>query len=141
MKDFAYCQKCLFPNTKPDLYFSDDGVCDACISAERKNGKEAGIDWVSRAQEFDQLIAATRAMKGGVYDCVIPVSGGKDSTWQVYAAKNLHDLHPLAVTFDQFDSGELGRYDLEVLRQIGVDHVHFTLNPKVVKNLVRKGFE
>ena len=69
------------------------------------------------------------------------MSGGKDSTWQVYAMKKIHGMNPLAVTFDQFDQTETGAYNLDILRSIGVDHIHFTLNPNVIKKLVKKGFK
>ena len=55
--------------------------------------------------------------------------------------KKIHGMNPLAVTFDQFDQTETGRYNLEILKSVGVDHIHFTLNPNVVKRLVKKGFE
>ncbi len=141
MTAIRYCKRCLFPETKPDLYFDDDGVCDACRSAERKHGFEAAVDWDARAAEFQKVIADAKSRAGGGYDCIVPVSGGKDSTWQVYAMKIIHGMNPLAVTFDQFDQTDTGFHNLDVLRSIGVDHVHFTLNPKVVRGLVKKGFE
>lgn len=134
-----FCKRCLFPETKPDLYFSLDGVCDSCLSADRIHGVVDAIDWDKRAEHFESLISDRRS--GDDYGCIVPVSGGKDSTWQVYAMKNIHKLKPLAVTFDQFDQTDTGRHNLEVLRNIGVDHIHFTLNPKVVKGLVKRGFE
>jgi len=136
-----YCKKCLFPETKPDLYFDDEGVCDACKSAERKHGVEDAVDWDTRAKAFDDLLSGAREKAKGGYDCIVPVSGGKDSTWQVYAMKKIHGMSPLAITFDQFDQTKTGLHNLDVLRSIGVDHVHFTLNPNVVRSLVKKGFE
>lgn len=136
-----YCKRCLFPDTKPDLYFDDEGVCDACRSSERKHGIENAIDWSAREAQFKEILSEARQKAKGVYDCLVPVSGGKDSTWQVYAMKKIHGMNPLAVTFDQFDQTEVGIHNLEVLREIGVDHVHFTLNPNVVRPLLKKGFE
>jgi len=71
----------------------------------------------------------------------VPVSGGKDSTFQVYVMKIIHKMNPLAVTFDQFDATPLSKENLESLRKIGVDHIHFTLNPNITKKLVKKGFQ
>lgn len=136
-----YCSKCLFPETKPDLYFDSDGVCDSCRSAERKHGFSKAIDWIEQAEKFSEIVAEAKKNKSGCYDCVVPVSGGKDSTWQVLEAKQKHGMKVLAVTFDQFDQTDVGRHNLDVLRNIGVDHIHFTLSPIVVKKLVRKGFE
>ncbi len=141
MKKVSYCKKCLFPDTKPDLVFDGDGICDACRSAERKHGFNEKVDWDVRANEFNTLLARIRDIGAPLYDCVIPVSGGKDSTWQVYAAKILHKLRTLAVTFDQFDQTPTGVHNLNILRNIGVDHIHFSLNPLIVKKLVRNGFE
>ena len=127
MKKVSYCKKCLFPDTKPDLVFDGDGICDACRSAERKHGFDKKVDWDARANEFHTLLARIRNIGAPLYDCVIPVSGGKDSTWQVYAAKILHKLRTLAVTFDQFDQTPTGLHNLNILRHIGVDHIHFSL--------------
>ena len=136
-----YCKKCLFPDSKPDLYFDEGGVCDACQSSAKKHGHTEPIDWDRRAKEFDQILINANKKADGWYDCIVPVSGGKDSSWQTYAMKKIHNMNPLAVTFDQFDQTDTGLHNLDVLRSIGVDHVHFTLNPNVVRQLVRKGFE
>lgn len=136
-----YCKKCLFTDTKPDIYFDDSGICDACRSAERKHGIENAIDWDERAKKFKEIIDKYRSKNGMNYDCLVPVSGGKDSVFQAYAMKVIHKMNPLSVTFDQFDATDIGKYNLEVLRSIGVDHIHFTLNPNIVRKLVKKGFE
>jgi len=134
-----FCKKCLFPDTKPDLYFDDYGICDACRSAEKKWSSNNLIDWTQRAEAFTNII--TGIDRSNAYDCVVPVSGGKDSTWQVLQTKNRHGLKVLAVTFDQFDQTEIGRHNLDVLRGIGVDHIHFTLNPLLLKNLALQGLQ
>lgn len=136
-----YCKKCLFPETKPDLYFDDEGICDSCHSAERKHGIIDAIDWDAQALKFEKLVEEAKKNKQGIYDCIVPVSGGKDSTYQVLQAKNKHGMKVLAVTFDQFDQTDVGKHNIQILQNIGVDHIHFTLSPKVVKSLVRKGFE
>jgi N-acetyl sugar amidotransferase len=136
-----YCKRCLFPDTKPDIYFDEECICDACRSAERKHGIEKSIDWEARAKEFSEILEKFRSKDGMQYDCIIPVSGGKDSFFQAYAMKKIHNMNPLAVTFDQFDTVDTGRYNLDILRSIGVDHIHFTLNPLIVKKLVKKGFK
>lgn len=85
-----YCKCCLYPETKPDLWFNEDGICSACISFEnRKN-----INWKAKQKEFIDIIQ-TKNPRGN-YDCVVPVSGGKDSTYQVIKVKQL-GFNPLAV--------------------------------------------
>ena len=141
MTKIKFCKKCLFPDTKPDLFFNDNGICDACISAERKNGLSDSVDWEKRHDEFQLILEDARRNSGTKYNCIVPVSGGKDSTWQVYAMKVLHKMNPLAVTFDQFDQTPVGEHNLKIMKEIGVDHIHFTLNPNIVRKLVMKGFE
>ena len=94
-----YCRTCLFPETKPDLYFDESGKCDACVSAERIHGIVDGIDWKARAVEFDRILKEVKTEAQGWYDCIIPVSGGKDSTWQVYAMKMIHHMNQLELDF------------------------------------------
>ena len=136
-----YCKRCLFPDTKPDLFINDEGVCDACMSAEKKHHTEKGIDWDYRANEFKDVINKYRSKDAMQYDCIVPVSGGKDSLFLVHVMKNVHQMNPLAVTFHQFDQTPTGEQNLEILRNLGVDHVHFTLNPNISKKLVEKGFK
>jgi len=57
MKHFTYCKSCLFPNAKPDLYFDDRGICDACLSAKAKHGQADPVDWEARERQFLQLIS------------------------------------------------------------------------------------
>ena len=141
-----YCKRCLFPNTKPDLYFNDQDICDACVSSDKKHNRKISsenfsIDWASREKELDKILKEKIPENASTYDCLIPVSGGKDSTWQVYLAKEILKLNVLAVTFDQFDQTSIGEHNLNILRNIGVDHIHATMNPKIIKNLVKKGLE
>ena len=82
------------PDTKPDLHFDDNGVCDACRSQDAKNNI---IDWKSREQEFLDLVKKHK--KHPDYDCIIGVSGGKDSTFQVLKALDL-GLNPLCICFE-----------------------------------------
>lgn len=136
-----YCKTCLFPNTKPDINFNSQGICDSCVSAKKKHGLYKSINWKIRSKQFDQILKKSKNFSTNYYNCIVPVSGGKDSTWQVYAMKKIHKMRPLAITFDQFDQTDLGKKNLETLKEIGVDHVHFTLSPVLIKRLVKIGFE
>src|SRR3989344_5512870 len=102
---FRYCSNCVMPNTKPDLFFDEAGVCDACNSAVLKNT----IDWDARKKEFEEVIAEYKGKNPANYDCIIPVSGGKDSHYQVYMIKNVYGLNPLLVSFEPTTKNELGR--------------------------------
>ena len=89
-----YCSKCVLPDTRPQINFNyDTSTCDACNNTVSK--KE--IDWSRRKQLFNDLVENVKLQKKK-YDCIIPVSGGKDSTWQVIVALE-YGLHPLCVTW------------------------------------------
>src|SRR5690242_11250407 len=71
-----YCKRCVMPDTKPGVTFSAEGVCSACQAVERK----ASVDWEARANALRALCDGIRGSNGNGYECVVPVSGGKDST-------------------------------------------------------------
>lgn len=125
-----YCKQCILPNTRPNLKILKDGICNACHS---NDAKEDSIDWRKREKEFSQLIASTK-LKAKTWDCVIPVSGGKDSTWQVIKALE-YGLKPLCVTWKTPARNSLGQKNLDNLVSLGVDHIDFSINPLVEKKL------
>jgi len=132
-----FCKECVMPDTKPDLSFDKKGVCDACRSAELKNK----IDWKSRKKELVKILDKYRSKDDSNYDCIIPVSGGKDSHYQVYLIKEEFGMNPLCVTFAACKSTKLGKKNLQNLRELGVDHILFTANPRVYRRLFKLGFE
>lgn len=125
------------PNTKPDLFFDDEGVCIACRSTEYKH---TTIDWKVRKKELETLLNQHRLQDPKKYDCIIPVSGGKDSTYQVFIVKNVYKLKPLCVHFEPTNPSEIGRRNLENLRRMGVDVVSFKQNPVVYEKICREAF-
>jgi N-acetyl sugar amidotransferase len=132
-----YCKNCLFPDTKPELEFDENGVCSACISSQKKEK----IDWASRKKELSDIFQKYKIDDGSNYDCIIPVSGGKDSHFQVHVIKNEFDLNPLLVSFHPRDFTELGRKNIENIKNLGVDCIEFTSNPIVYKKLAKFGFD
>lgn len=130
-----YCSQCILPDTRPNLRFDDQGVCNAC----RQHGTRSGIDWQARAEAFHKVASAAKAKATG-YDCLIPVSGGKDSHWQVLACLE-HGLTPLAVTWRTPGRTAIGQANLDNLIRLGVDHIDFTINPETERKFVLKAFE
>ena len=132
----TYCTVCFLPSTKPDLHFDDGGVCAACNAyTDRK-----AIDWESRADEFNEIIANIRLRNKSGWDCIVPVSGGKDSTAQVLKVLEL-GLKPLCVTSATCDLSEIGRKNIENIKQLGVDHMEFSPNPRVRAKLNKIGLD
>ncbi|MFA4870254.1 MAG: N-acetyl sugar amidotransferase [Pedobacter sp.] len=133
-----YCKKCLQVDTRPGTKFDDKGVCPACNYFETLKT----VDWDERRKELDGIVAFGKANSHSGYDCIIGVSGGKDSTRQAFFVKDVLKMNPLLVS--------LG-YPPEQVTQRGVDNVSnmvahgfdcISINPgpKVWKKLMRKGF-
>jgi N-acetyl sugar amidotransferase len=123
------------PDTKPDLHFDTDGVCDACRSQEAKNDR---IDWDKRKNEFFSIV--DRYKENSDYDCVIGVSGGKDSTYIVIKVLEL-GLNPLCICFEPTIPTKIGRKNLDNLNGLGVDLIHIKRNPVVYKKLAKEAIK
>jgi N-acetyl sugar amidotransferase len=131
-----YCVRCVMPDSKPDLHFNSDGVCAACQAYENRTD----VDWDLRQQEFLDVIEQYRDRTGANWDCIVPVSGGKDSTFQIVKMLEL-GVRPLAVTATTCDLSEIGRANIENIKNLGVDHISFSPNPVVRRKLNRIGLE
>lgn len=131
-----YCKECILPDTRPGIIIGDDGVCNACKSSKIKH---AEIDWPAREKAFHQVVEHAKLQSKG-YDCLIPVSGGKDSTWQVVKCLE-YGLNPLAVTWKTPARTKLGQENLDNLVRLGVDHIDYQVSPKVEKIFLVKAFE
>ena len=131
-----YCKKCLYPDTKPQLVFDENGICSACKNHELKEK----IDWKSKEKELKEILEKFRS-KNNYYDCIIPVSGGKDSHFQAYTIKEKFGLNPLVVNFHPLDQTEIGKKNLDNLKKLGVDCIEFSPNPSVYLKLARFGLK
>lgn len=128
-----YCVRCVMPHTKPDLHIDEAGVCNACRSMEKR--KE--VDWDQRKKELINILARHRK-DGSNWDCIVPVSGGKDSTYQVIRMLQL-GLNPLCVTSTTCDLSEIGRKNIENIKKLGVDYMEFSPNPVIRAKLNKIG--
>ncbi len=139
MIDLRYCSKCVFPESKPDLFFDEQGVCSACIGAAKKAGE---IDWEQRRKDFFSIVEHYRKPEGQPgWDCLVPVSGGKDSTYQAWFLKNECGMNPLCVCFETTNITELGQRNLDNLSEMGMDVVYFKKNHPAYKKMVVEGFK
>jgi len=131
-----YCKNCLYPHTKPDLTIHENGLCDACIFAKTLDK----IDWQKRRKELTDILEKYRNEDSSNYDCIIPVSGGKDSHYQTYVIKKEFDLNPLCVSYHLPEFTELGRKNIENLKNFDVDVLEFTPNPDICLKMQKIGF-
>jgi N-acetyl sugar amidotransferase len=125
-----WCRTCLLPDTRPNLTIGANGVCNACAAHATKRE----IDWTSREAAFRDVVRHAKSRSAG-YDCLIPVSGGKDSTWQVVTCLEA-GLKPLAVTWKTPGRTAIGAANLENLVRLGVDHIDYQINPEVEKRFM-----
>ena len=133
-RDLQYCLRCCLPETVEGIEFDDMGVCRACQSAEQK----IHIDWTLREKALRNILDSYRSTDGSNYDCLVPISGGKDSTFQLHVLTKVYGLRPLAVTFSHNWYSETGRKNLEnALEKFNVDHIMFTPNRDLVNRLAR----
>lgn len=129
-----YCKKCVMPDTKPDLHLDEEGVCNACRSYENRKI----VDWNARREELFHVIDKYQSKDASTWDCIVPVSGGKDSTYQVIRMLQL-GLNPLCVTSTTCDLSEIGHKNIQNIKKLGVDYVEFSPNPLVRSKMNRIG--
>lgn len=130
----TYCKRCVMPDTKPDLHIDEAGICNACRSYERRTA----VDWNARQHELNRILDRYRNHSGSNWDCIVPVSGGKDSTYQVVRMLQL-GMNPLCVTSTTCDLSPLGRANIENLKRLGVDYIEMSPNANVRATLNRIG--
>ena len=130
------CSKCLLPETHETISFNEDGGCNICKQIEYK---QENINWDKKKIELDELIEKYRGKSD--YDCIVPYSGGKDSTWALYYLVKKCGLKPLVVRFNHgFMRPNLNDNTTKVLRNLGVDFHDFTPNWKIVQKLMLQAF-
>ncbi len=136
MSELIRCTKCVLPETHETIHFDGDGVCGVCRQQEVK---QVQVDWSKKKEELGALIAEYKGKND--YDCLIPFSGGKDSTWTLYYLMKEYGLKPLVVRFDHgFLRLNLHENTNKVLRRLGADFHTFTPNWKVVQRLMLQSF-
>lgn len=134
-RSVRYCTRCIMPDTRPRVVFDASGVCNACHNADEKKS----IDWGRRKDEFLALIEPYRS-KTGSWDCLVPWSGGKDSSSIAYRLKFEFGMNPLLVTFSPLIPNDIGNRNREALIQLGFDHVFCRPNQRALRHLARRFF-
>lgn len=131
-----YCTRCVLPDTKPDLFFDKNGVCNACTNFTNR----AEVNWDDRKREFLDIVEQNRAKNYSGWDCIVPISGGKDSTYQAWRLLQL-GINPLGVIASTCHLSALGRKNIENIKKLGIDVIEFSANPLARKVLNRVGLK
>jgi N-acetyl sugar amidotransferase len=139
MKTIEFCKCCTHPNTRPRITFNEEGICNGCLHDEKKKV----LDWEAKEAELKAIIAEALAKSPNrQYDCIIPVSGGKDSHWQTWYAINTLKLKPLCINVQPSLASPSAAKNLSnIAEKLGVDLLCFTPNPQVYNELMAIMFE
>jgi N-acetyl sugar amidotransferase len=138
LKGIRYCTRCCMPETQEGITFDEMGICQACQSSEQK----IHIDWVEREKQLREILNQAKQGSGNNYDCIVPISGGKDSTFQVHVLVKTYGMKPLAVTFNHNWYSETGWYNLQnTLDRFNIDHIMFTPNRDLVNRIARRSLD
>ena len=133
-----YCKRCVYPaNARPGIVFDDDGVCSGCRLVESR----PAIDWRGREKMLLEILDEHKARqreKGNPFDCIVPVSGGKDSTYQTWLIKEKYGLNPLLVSYNHTFNTPLGLRNLtNLIERMDCNLVRFTTAPGSARRLAK----
>jgi N-acetyl sugar amidotransferase len=125
------------PNTKPGIVFDAEGICSACRSVERKHH----INWDERAARLKAICDDIRGRSGQDYECIVPVSGGKDSCYQVYMMSQVYKLRTLAIIVTPHIQTVEGIQNLNSLvTNLGVDLIKINVRHSTLRKIRRLAF-
>ncbi|MEM1156922.1 MAG: N-acetyl sugar amidotransferase [Verrucomicrobiota bacterium] len=129
------CRRCLYPSFHPlGIDLDKEEVCSGC----RVHDEKDQLDWAQRWTELEQLIDGYRGKDRLNYDCVIPVSGARDSFFIVHTVKKKLGLNPLLVTYNKQYNTAVGIRNLARLRtELDCDIFTSTVDPDSVKRITR----
>jgi N-acetyl sugar amidotransferase len=129
------CKRCLYTSQHPlNLTFDEEGICSGCRVHEEKDV----LDWADRGEKLRSILDSYRNLSGNNYDCIIPVSGARDSYFIVHVVKNIYGMNPLLVTYNKHYNTATGIRNLANLRiRFDCDIMTLTVNPEIVKKITR----
>ena len=135
MEEVFWCKNCLNMSTRPRITFDYRGWCNACQWMEEKSE----LDWIVREKELLCILDAYRSKNGG-FDCVVPVSGGKDGSYVAYNLKHKYGMNPITITVKPPLTLDLGDKNLKNFQDSGYDNIHITPGFEAMRILNKTGF-
>lgn len=140
-KEYVYCKKCVYPQSSVNLNIDEEGVCSACRVAEKFEVLTPEF-WKQRKQRFANIVKEITANNKGNYDCLIPVSGGKDSYYQTHVIAKEFGLKPLLMTYHGNNYLPEGDYNRDRMKHVfDADHIIWGPSVEVLKKLNRICFK
>ena len=129
-----WCSNCLAASTRPRITFDERGWCNACQWAEEKKS----LNWNARENELNRILNKYRRNDGG-FDCLVPVSGGKDGSYVAYNLKHKYKMNPLCITVSPPLPREIGDINLKNFVNSGYSHISVNMDPKAMQQLNKAG--
>ena len=133
--DLKWCKNCLVMSTRPRINFDERGWCSACQWMEKKKK----IDWGERKKKLEKILSKHRK-NNHQFDCLVPVSGGKDGSYVAYNLKHKYGMNPLCITVTPALSLALGDKNLKSFIEKGYNHISINPSSKGMQLLNKKGF-
>jgi N-acetyl sugar amidotransferase len=135
MMEIKWCSGCLSMSTRPRITFDSEGLCNACVWKEKKQT----LNWELRESELKNLLDRYRK-SNGEFDCMVPLSGGKDGSYVAYNLKHKYGMNPLCVTVTPPLPLELGEKNLRAFVQSGYNHISVNPDHEAMRILNKTGF-
>lgn len=135
MEKIIICKSCLMPSSRPRITFDNNQVCNACNYQIKKKI----TNWEERQKEFQKICNEFRS-KDGSHDCIVPWSGGKDSSSIAYKLKFEFKMNPLLITFSPLMPTEIGIVNRELLIKKGFDNIYLRPNQNISRYLAKRFF-
>lgn len=131
------CKKCLMISTRPRMKINEEGICSACQWAQEK---KTVVNWEMRKEELKKLCSKYRSRSGG-FDCIVPVSGGKDSSMVAHKLKYEYGMHPLCININHSPvvNTKLNDVNLHNFINHGFDCIRVYANPNIMQKLDKVG--
>lgn len=135
-----YCTRCCYPkNTRPPMIFDEDGICSGCRAAEQR--RNVPVNWKEKQENLKKILEHYKKIaqkNDSPYDCIIPISGGKDSHYQAHLMINIFKMKPLFVAYNHSYNTKVGMRNLNnIVEKFGCDLLRYTTNPKTAKKISR----
>ncbi len=139
MDEARRCTRCILPESYPRIDFDGEGVCRVCREFD---AKYAGVDRSAREASLERLLDRYRGRGRGKYDCLVPVSGGKDSTYTLWLMKNRYGMKPLAFNFDNGFSTPEAQFSVKrSVSKLGVDLYTYSPSTELLNRVYRRALE
>jgi len=138
-----YCKACVYPESAVNILFDSEGICSACRFSEEYN-RISEAEWAERQERLYREITEAKgnSTSRGNYDCIIAVSGGKDSYWQTHVIKNIFGLNPLLVTYHGNNYLPEGQRNLDNMKRVfDCSHIIFYPGSEKIIKLNRAAFK